>query len=140
MKPRHRGNGRDEVVAKLKCSMRAVQSYPFRKPALQVLPDRSPANAAFVAWYAPRFRSMVGQRERHRDNLSGRIGFRCSERKAPERLSQAAGNQRQNPPLGEGCGGVPGPCALRTRRLIGVDMCNSPLRLGETHRNRAESP
>jgi hypothetical protein len=48
--PRHGGNGRDEVLAKLKCSMRAVQSYPFRKPALQVLPDRSPANAAFVAW------------------------------------------------------------------------------------------
>jgi hypothetical protein len=36
-----------------------------------------------------------------------------------------------NPPLGEGCGGVPGPCAVRARRLIGVeDMCNSPLRLG----------
>ena len=51
--PRHRGNGRDEVLAKLKCSMRAVQSYLFRKPAPQVLPDRSPANAAFVAWYAP---------------------------------------------------------------------------------------
>jgi hypothetical protein len=46
-------NSRDEVLAKLKCSMRAVQSYPFRKLALQVLPDRSRANAAFVAWYAP---------------------------------------------------------------------------------------
>jgi hypothetical protein len=41
----------------------------------------------------PRFRSMVGKRERHRDNLSGRLGFRRSERTAPERLSQAAGNQ-----------------------------------------------
>jgi hypothetical protein len=100
--------------AKLKCSMRAVQSYPFRKLALQVLPDRSRANAAFVAWYAPfqinrgtpRSRSIVGK-ERHRDNLSGRLGFRRSERMAPERLSQAAGNQRQNRPLGEGCGGFP---------------------------------
>jgi hypothetical protein len=36
---------------------------------------------------------MVDKRERHRDNLSGRLGFRRSERTAPERLSQAAGNQ-----------------------------------------------
>jgi hypothetical protein len=132
-------NSRDGVLAKLKCSMRAVQSYPFRKLALQVLPDRSRANAAFVAWYAP-FQIKRGKRERHRDNLSRRLGFRCSERTAPERLRRVAGNQRQNPLLGEGCGGVPRPCALRTRRLIGVDMCNSPLRLRETHRNRAASP
>jgi hypothetical protein len=45
----------------------------------------------------PRSRSIVGKLERHRDNFSGRIGFRCSERKAPERLSQAAGNQKEKP-------------------------------------------
>jgi hypothetical protein len=72
----------------------------------------------------PRFRSMVG----NRDNLSGRLGFRCSERKAPERLSQAAGNQRQNPPLGEGCGGVPRSlrsedAAAHWRRLCVILLC-----------------
>ena len=51
-KPRVAGSGR------LKCSMRAVQSYPFRQPALRMLPDRSPANAAFVAWRASLFRIM----------------------------------------------------------------------------------
>jgi hypothetical protein len=89
--PRHGGNGREAFLAKLRCLMRAVQSYPFRKPALQVLSDRSPANAAFVAWYASRSRSIVGRRQRHRENFSGRIGFRCSERKAPERLSPEPG-------------------------------------------------
>jgi hypothetical protein len=46
--PRHGGNGREAFLAKLRCLMRAVQSYPFRKPALQVLSDRSPANAALL--------------------------------------------------------------------------------------------
>jgi hypothetical protein len=39
-------------------SMRAVQSYPYRQPALRMLPDRSPANAAFVARRASLFRMM----------------------------------------------------------------------------------
>jgi hypothetical protein len=38
---------------RLKCSMRAVRSYPFRKPAPQMLSDRSPTNAAVGAWYTP---------------------------------------------------------------------------------------
>jgi hypothetical protein len=44
------------------------------------------------------------KREGRRDNFSGRSWFRC-EGKRP----------RKTPPLGESCGGVPGPCALGER-------------------------
>jgi len=58
--------------------MRAVRSYPYRQPALRMLPDRSPANAAFVARRASLFR-ISSKREGRRDNFSGRLEFRSSK-------------------------------------------------------------
>jgi hypothetical protein len=67
-KPRVAGSGR------LKCSMRAVQSYPYREPALRMLSDRSPANAAFVAWCA--FEIILSKREANETTGAGHPGFR----------------------------------------------------------------
>src|SRR5262249_10245526 len=67
-KPRLAGSGR------LKCSMRAVQSYPCRQPALRMLSDRSPANAAFVAWCA--FELILSKREVNETTGPGHPGFR----------------------------------------------------------------
>ena len=67
-KPRVAGSGR------LKCSMRAVQSYPCRQPALRMLSDRSPANAAFVAWCA--FEIILSKREINETTGPGHPGFR----------------------------------------------------------------
>src|SRR6266511_950406 len=80
----------------------------------------NPANAAFVAWCASLFK-----REGRRDNFSGRSWFRC-EGKRP----------RKTPPLGESCGGVPGPCALGERDKLwghrgnasGGDVFREPFR------------
>jgi hypothetical protein len=56
-----------------------------------MLPDRSPANAAFVAWFTSPlcFQIILGKRERYRDNFSDRLGFRCSERKALDERGKA---------------------------------------------------
>jgi hypothetical protein len=48
-----------------------------------MLPDRSPANAAFVARRASLFR-ISSKREGRRDNFSGRLEFRSSKRRPAE--------------------------------------------------------
>jgi hypothetical protein len=52
--------------------MRAVQSYPYRQPALRMLPDHTPANAAFVALCPP-------VESANETTAPGRPGFRCGE-------------------------------------------------------------
>jgi hypothetical protein len=54
--------------------MRAVQSYPYRQPALRMLSDRSPANVAFVAWCA--FEIILSKREVNETTGAGHPGFR----------------------------------------------------------------
>src|SRR5689334_14641307 len=62
------------VAGRLRCSMRAVQSYPYRQPALRKLSDRSPANAAFVASCALKIILSKGELT---DNWAGHPGFRA---------------------------------------------------------------
>jgi hypothetical protein len=38
---------------------------------------------------SPLFQIILGKRERHRDNFSDRLGFRCSERKALDERGKA---------------------------------------------------
>ena len=80
--------------------MRAVQSYPYRQPALRMLSDRSPANAAFVARRASLFR-ISSKREGRRDNFSGRLEFRCSERGRPR---ERCGSRSATPHLRRAAG------------------------------------
>jgi hypothetical protein len=98
---------------RLKCSMRAVQPYPFRKSALRVLRDRSLANAAFVAWYASPFRIILVIDRGAEITSPAALGSAVHKERHPrvgKRLSLAAGTKgrpKENPAMGE-CGG-PGP-------------------------------
>src|SRR6266576_2577644 len=76
--------------------MRAVRSYPYRQPALRMLPDRSPANAAFVARCASLF-CISSKREGRRDNFSGRLEFRSSKKEAGR--GNAVGSRPATPVL-----------------------------------------
>jgi hypothetical protein len=83
-------------------SGRIVQSYPYRQPALRMLPDRSPANAAFVAWCLPVPHHLVSEKAAEitcRPALGsavqkgGRWRVRCGSRSATPHLRRAAGHE-----------------------------------------------
>ena len=88
---------------RLKCSVRAVQPYPFRKSALRVLRDRSLANAPFVAWYASPFRIILVIERGAEITSPAALGSAVHKERHPrvgKRLSQAAGTKgrpKENP-------------------------------------------
>ncbi len=69
---------------RFRCSMRAVQSYPYRQPALRMLPHSSSSQCSLCCTVRLPVPHHLVKREGRRDNFLARLEFRCSKRRLTE--------------------------------------------------------